>query len=116
MDDECPDSDTVKRMILVSYPFLEDEQPWLKEALTEGTRIEFEHGLRDKLTNVTNSNLKATMKIALAHITEFSNYYDRYVGLPAMERRLTEHWADPSRKKEKDEKSKIVLEFKRKLQ
>lgn len=113
--EESPNSDSVKSIILAKYPFLEEQQPWLKEAVIEGTRIEFEHGLRDKLTNVTDSRLKTTMKIALAHITEFPNYYDRHIGLIAMEQRLNQSWEGLGRKKEKSEKSQVVLEFKERL-
>ena len=42
-----------------------------------GMDVELEHGLRDLLTNVTNSDPIVTGKIALAHLNEFPDYYTR---------------------------------------
>ncbi|HID60410.1 MAG TPA: hypothetical protein EYP46_00945 [Hadesarchaea archaeon] len=42
-----------------------------------GMDVELEHGLHDPNTNVTNGDLLVTDKIALAHLNEFSDYYDR---------------------------------------
>ena len=56
--------------------------------LTTGVNIELEHGSRNPLTNVTNNNLILTMKIALAHLNEFSDYYNKDYGLPAFEKSL----------------------------
>lgn len=58
--------------------------------LVTGVDIEMEHGLVNPETNVTNDNLVITMKIALAHLNEFPNYYNREYGLPALERDLQE--------------------------
>ena len=44
---------------------------------TQGMNIELEHGLRDKETNVSNDNPIVTGKIALAHLNEFGDYYER---------------------------------------
>ena len=49
--------------------------------LKRGVIIEFEHGLVDIKTNVTNNNLEKTTKIALAHLNEFPNYYNKDYGL-----------------------------------
>jgi len=49
------------------------------DTLMVGVKIELEHGTENKLTNITNDNLEKTMKIALAHICEFPDYYDRLV-------------------------------------
>lgn len=38
-----------------------------------------------KETNVTNNNIILTAKIALAHLNEFSNYYDSEYGLSKFE-------------------------------
>lgn len=46
-----------------------------------GIEIELEHGLVNPKTNVTNNNLLKTAKIALAHLNEFSNYYNKDYGL-----------------------------------
>lgn len=56
--------------------------------LITGVNIELEHGTVSPQTNVTNDNLILTMKIALAHLNEFSDYYNHDYGLPAMERYL----------------------------
>lgn len=53
--------------------------------LVTGINIELEHGTINSLTNVTNDNLIVTMKIALAHLLEFPNYYNKDYGLPAFE-------------------------------
>ena len=55
-----------------------------------GINIEFEHGLINPLTNVTNNDLLMTAKIALAHLNEYPNYYNKNYGLPAFENYLKE--------------------------
>ena len=54
-----------------------------------GMDVELEHGTRDPLTNVTNNDPIMTGKIALAHLNEFSDYYDR---LKEMEEEAEEFW------------------------
>lgn len=54
-----------------------------------GMNVEFEHGLHDPVTNVTNDDLLVTGKIALAHLKEFPDYYDR---LEKMEEEAEEFW------------------------
>jgi hypothetical protein len=54
-----------------------------------GMDVELEHGTRDSLTNVTNDDLLIMGKIALAHLNEFPDYYDR---LEKMEREAKEFW------------------------
>jgi hypothetical protein len=39
--------------------------------------VELEHGLHDLLTDVTDDDPVVTGKIALAHLNEFPDYYDR---------------------------------------
>ncbi len=56
--------------------------------LITGINIELEHGLVNPATNVTNDNLILTMKIALAHLNEFPDYYNKDYGLPAFENSL----------------------------
>lgn len=46
-----------------------------------GISIELEHGLQDENTNVTDNDLFKTAKIALAHLNEFPNYYNKDYGL-----------------------------------
>lgn len=56
--------------------------------LVTGVNMELEHGTISPKTNVTNDNLILTMKIALAHLNEFPDYYNHNYGLPALERYL----------------------------
>ncbi|MFH1501186.1 MAG: DUF5661 family protein [archaeon] len=42
-----------------------------------GMNVELEHGTVDSETNVTDDDALTTGKIALAHLNEFSDYYDR---------------------------------------
>ena len=53
-----------------------------------GINIELEHGLENPSTNVTNDNLLTTAKIALAHLNEYPDYYNKDYGLPAFEEYL----------------------------
>ena len=55
-----------------------------------GLNIELEHGNINPNTNVTNDNLFLTGKIALAHLNEFPNYYNKEYGLPMFENFLKE--------------------------
>lgn len=45
--------------------------------LADGMNVELEHGTADPATNVTNDDELITMKIALAHLNEFPDYYIR---------------------------------------
>ncbi len=54
-----------------------------------GMDVELEHGLADPETNVTNDDDLLTGKIALAHLREFPDYYDR---LGRMEEEAKAHW------------------------
>jgi len=54
-----------------------------------GMDVELEHGLVDPSTNVTNDDPVITGKIALAHLNEFADYYDR---LEKMEEEADEFW------------------------
>lgn len=56
--------------------------------LITGINIELEHGTISPKTNVTNDDLILTTKIALAHLNEFPNYYNKEYGLPAFEEHL----------------------------
>ncbi len=42
-----------------------------------GMDVELEHGFRDPSTNVSNDDPMITGKIALAHLNEIPDYYDR---------------------------------------
>ncbi len=58
------------------------------EEFLDGINIELEHGTVNPQTNVTNDNLIITAKIALAHLNEFPNYYNKEYGLREFERFL----------------------------
>ena len=58
------------------------------EDFITGLNIELEHGNISPKTNVTNSDLLLTAKIALAHLNEFPNYYNKEYGLPVFEKFL----------------------------
>ena len=54
-----------------------------------GMNVELEHGTVDSNTNVTNDDALVTGKIALAHLNEFPDYYDR---LEKMEKEADAFW------------------------
>jgi hypothetical protein len=60
------------------------------EQFRMGMDVELEHGLRDPETNVSGDDPIVTGKIALAHLTEFPDYYTR---LAILEREAQEHLA-----------------------
>ena len=60
------------------------------EQFRMGMDVELEHGTSDLLTNVTDNDSLVTGKIALAHLTEFPDYYTR---LEKMETEAEEYWA-----------------------
>lgn len=45
--------------------------------LAKGLQVEYEHGTNEPETNVTNDDLLMTAKIALAHLREYPDYYER---------------------------------------
>jgi hypothetical protein len=47
------------------------------EELRRGMDVELEHGRRDPATNITEDDPVATAKIALAHLREMPDYYER---------------------------------------
>ena len=64
------------------------------EQFRMGMDVEFEHGSHDPQTDVTLDDPIITGKIALAHMKEFPDYYER---LERMEREAEREWADKSR-------------------
>lgn len=54
-----------------------------------GMIVELEHGSYDPTTNITNDDLLTTGKIALAHLKEYPDYYDR---LHKMEKEAESFW------------------------
>ncbi|MBM3708379.1 MAG: hypothetical protein FJW69_08615 [Actinobacteria bacterium] len=59
------------------------------EQFRMGMDVELEHGKIDSNTNVSNDDPLVTGKIALAHLNEFPDYYDR---LYEMEEEAEEYW------------------------
>ncbi|MCL4378460.1 MAG: hypothetical protein M1409_08815 [Actinobacteria bacterium] len=59
------------------------------EQFRMGMDVELEHGKVDTNTNVTNDDPLITGKIALAHLNEFPDYYDR---LYKMEEEAEKYW------------------------
>ena len=64
------------------------------DQLRRGMDVELEHGLCDNSTNVSNDDALTTGKIALAHLNEFPDYYDR---LEKMEEEAEKYWGDNKR-------------------
>ena len=60
------------------------------EQFRRGMAIELEHGSRDPQTDVTGDDPIATGKIALAHLKEFPDYYER---LERLEEEAKRDWA-----------------------
>ena len=60
------------------------------EQFRAGLDVELEHGSRDPQTDVTGDDPIVTGKIALAHMKEFPDYYER---LGRMERQAERDWA-----------------------
>ena len=58
-----------------------------------GMDVEFEHGSHDPQTGVTGDDPILTGKIALAHMKEFPDYYER---LERMEREAEADWSRKS--------------------
>ncbi len=59
------------------------------EQFRVGMDVELEHGKVDPDTNVSDDDPLITGKIALAHLNEFPDYYDR---LTKMEEEAEEFW------------------------
>jgi hypothetical protein len=59
------------------------------EQFRMGMDVELEHGTVDPKTNVTDDDPLITGKIALAHLNEFADYYDRLSG---MEEEAEKYW------------------------
>ena len=59
------------------------------EQFRAGMDVEFEHGTHDPQTDVTGDDPITTGKIALAHMKEFPDYYER---LERMEEEARRYW------------------------
>jgi hypothetical protein len=62
--------------------------------LADGMNVELEHGTIDTNTNVSSDDPLVTMKIALAHLNEFPDYYIR---LEKMEEEAEAYWKNRKR-------------------
>jgi hypothetical protein len=60
------------------------------EQFRQGLAVELEHGSHDPQTDVTSDDEILTGKIALAHLKEYPDYYDR---LEQLEKAAQEFWA-----------------------
>ena len=60
------------------------------EQFRAGMDVELEHGSHDPQTDVTGDDPIVTGKIALAHMKEFPDYYER---LERMEKQAEAEWA-----------------------
>ena len=67
-----------------------DWQRFALEQFRFGMDVEFEHGSHDPQTDVTGDDPILTGKIALAHMKEFPDYYER---LERMEADAERDWA-----------------------
>src|SRR5512134_3169540 len=59
------------------------------EQFRAGMEVELEHGARDPATDVTGDDPIVTVKIALAHLNEFPDYYTR---IKRMEDEAAREW------------------------
>jgi hypothetical protein len=69
-----------------------------------GIKVELEHGSRDPETNITDDDLVETAKIALAHLKEIDDYYDRLTQMEDEAKRQTEDSDKEDTNKEESEK------------
>lgn len=61
-----------------------------KDTLIYAIKVELEHGKRfGAITNIINDDIELALKISLAHLCEFSNYYTY---LKKMEVKLDTYW------------------------
>ena len=59
------------------------KEPFDLEELRMGMDVELEHGRRDPVTDVTEDDPVMTAKIALAHLREMPDYYERLAEMEA---------------------------------
>ncbi|MGL4989846.1 MAG: DUF5661 family protein [Sarcina sp.] len=67
------DGEIVSKKLGISF----DTVKYTVEDFTFGMNIELEHGSSNPKTNLTNNDPLLSGKIALAHLNEFPDYYDR---------------------------------------
>jgi len=68
-----------------------DWSKWDVDQFRRGMDVELEHGSIDQNTNVSNDDPLTTAKIALAHLNEIPDYYDR---LETMEEEGERYWEE----------------------
>lgn len=68
-----------------------DWSRWDVDQFRRGMDVELEHGTVDENTNVSNDDPLTTAKIALAHLNEIPDYYDR---LEKMEEEGEKYWEE----------------------
>lgn len=81
---------------------------WLRRQLLMGYKVELEHGtMLDKRLDVSHNNTDTTVKIALAHLREAPDYYDR---LKVLEEAADEHWKEhkEEHKRKNDDISRVL--------
>ena len=76
------DAKTVGKLLNIKF------DKFTEKDLMEGLNVELEHGSINPDTNVTNDSLILTAKIALAHLNEFPNYYNKEYGIKQFEEYL----------------------------
>ncbi len=74
---------TIGEQLGIDWSKFDVHQFWM------GLEVELEHGAVSPSTNVTDDDPVLTGKIALAHLNEFSDYYDR---LEEMEEKAEKFW------------------------
>ena len=87
---------TLEEAVRIGDKIGADWNKFKKESFHKGINVEFEHGSHDPQTNVTHDDEVTTGKIALAHMKEFPDYYER---LEKMEAEAEKYWG----KKDSDE-------------
>lgn len=64
------------------------------KTLQNAIKIELEHGLQLIKTNVTDDDVLKTLKIALAHLDEYPDYYERLI---KMEKQADKYWKNKNK-------------------
>lgn len=84
------DGENISKKLGISF----DTVKYTVEDFTFGMNIELEHGNSNPKTNLTNDDPLLSGKIALAHLNEFPDYYDR---LKKMEASACKYWKGKSK-------------------
>lgn len=79
------EASTVAQQLEINF----EEVKFSLESFQAGMNVELEHGLIDASTNVSDDDPLITGKIALAHLNEFPDYYER---LEKMEKEAEAFW------------------------